>query len=123
MLLCAMLLATIRCQTGSNNSPQLASNDIEDVVESGPKCKFGLVKPNLECYRYEITKAPRIKTPPPAVQSFPGRVELTVVSSTSSMIGDLKCSGTNDDQIIQLAIDNMNVTVDSVLILGRRGNP
>jgi hypothetical protein len=115
MLIQAMLLAAMHCQTGSINSPQTGSNDGEEVVEIGQKCKFGLVNTNLECYSPDqITNAPKVMPLPPAVQMFPMIRKLTVVSSTSSMMGDLKCSGTNDHLIIQQAIDNMNVTVNII---------
>jgi hypothetical protein len=46
----------------------------------------------------------------------PGKPALVVVSSTSTMQGDLKCTGTNDERVIQTALDYFAVTGGTITL-------
>jgi hypothetical protein len=50
------------------------------------------------------------------VGPFPNVTKLTVVAADSAMVGDIKCAGIDDQQCIQTAIDNMNVTGGTVIL-------
>jgi hypothetical protein len=112
---------------GSNNRDTLSSNtpifvpdlqqDSTESIDLIQHCKFYLSYSNGTCLSpTEITVAPPRKQLPPAVQPFPGKIKLTVVSVTSTMIGDIKCTGVDDHLKIQLAIDNMNMTGGTVIL-------
>jgi Pectate lyase superfamily protein len=135
MLVLSILVATILCQlTGSNAGDVTESNNSLDpnsavtadpssasdfyVEDSSAKCKFNLRNSMGACLSPDlITVAPTpTKTPFPGTQTFPGRNVLTVVSATSAMQGDLKCTGSGDQVKIQEAIDNMNKTGGTVIL-------
>jgi hypothetical protein len=111
---------------GSNSPDTLSSNtvlqpdSVQDATESIDlieHCKFNLSHQNGTCLSpTEITVAPPRKQLPPAAQPFPGKIVLTVVSATSTMVGDIKCTGVDDHLKIQLAIDNMNMTGGTVIL-------
>jgi hypothetical protein len=129
-----LLVLGSQAATGSNAQPktaagtQLTPDNVDDSVPDErdahdfvdptlPHCKFNKRNSDGSCLSpTEITIAPPRKQLPPAEQPFPGKNSLIVVSSNSTMEGDIKCTGVDDHIQIQMAIDNMNTTGGTVIL-------